>query len=116
MSARCGLITGSSRTCRARPRSRARESLRSGTRPFSPKESDAGETETPQTPAKPTPPAPTGILTFRTEQIYIASADGSNVKAVTENEGLIYFFYAWSPDSSMLAALATTSREWRYQE
>lgn len=81
-----------------------------------PEESEAAETETPGTPAAPTPPAPSGILTFRTEQIYIASADGTGVKAVTENEGLIYFFYAWSPDSSMLAALATTSREWRYQE
>jgi len=81
-----------------------------------PEESEDAEAESPQTPSAPTPPAPTGILTFRTEQIYIASADGSGVKAVTENEGLIYFFYAWSPDSSMLAALATTSREWRYQE
>src|SRR5205085_11551401 len=35
-------------------------------------------------------------------------------KALTENEGLIYFYYAWSPDSSMLAALATTAREWKY--
>ena len=62
----------------------------------------------------PTPAAPTGILTFRTEQIYICNADGSGVKAVTENEGLIYFYYAWSPDSTMLAALAATSREWKY--
>ncbi|MEQ1921636.1 MAG: hypothetical protein ABL952_03920 [Pyrinomonadaceae bacterium] len=62
----------------------------------------------------PTPPAPTGILTFRTEQIYICNADGSGVKPITENEGLIYFYYAWSPDSTMLAALAATSREWRY--
>jgi len=81
-----------------------------------PEESESAEAETPQTPTRPTPPAPAGILTFRTEQIYIAAADGNGVKAVTENEGLIYFFYAWSPDSSMLAALATTSREWRYQE
>ena len=80
-------------------------------------DTDAGlETENPLTPAAPTPAAPTGILTFRTEQIYIGAADGSGVKAVTENEGLIYFYYAWSPDSSMLAALATTSREWKYQE
>ncbi len=64
--------------------------------------------------AAPTPAAPTGILTFRTEQIYICNADGSGVKPVTENEGLIYFYYAWSPDSTMLAALAATSREWKY--
>jgi hypothetical protein len=64
----------------------------------------------------PTPLAPTGILTFRTEQLYICEAEGTGIKALTQNEGLIYFYYAWSPDSSMLAALATTSREWRYQE
>ena len=67
-------------------------------------------------PAAPTPAAPTGILTFRTEQIYTCLADGSGVKAITENEGLIYFYYAWSPDSTMLVALAATSREWRYLE
>lgn len=64
----------------------------------------------------PTPLPPTGILTFRTEQIYIGGADGSNVRPLTENEGLIYFYYAWSPDSTMLAALATTSREWKYMD
>jgi WD40-like Beta Propeller Repeat len=64
----------------------------------------------------PTPAAPTGILTFRTEQIYICDAEGTAVKALTQNDGLIYFYYVWSPDSTMLAALAATSREWRYQE
>ncbi len=62
----------------------------------------------------PTPAAPTGILTFRTEQIYICNADGDGAKAVTQNEGLIYFYYVWSPDSTMLAALAAKSIEWRY--
>lgn len=61
-----------------------------------------------------TPAAPTGILTFRTEQIYICNADGDGAKAITQNEGLIYFYYVWSPDSSMLAALASKSIEWRY--
>ncbi len=64
----------------------------------------------------PTPPAPTGILTFRSEQIYTCNADGGALKPLTQNEGLIYFYYVWSPDSSMLAALATTAREWRYLE
>lgn len=64
----------------------------------------------------PTLAAPTGILTFRTEQIYICAADGTGLKAITENEGLIYFYYAWSPDSTMLVALAATAREWRYLE
>jgi hypothetical protein len=66
--------------------------------------------------AGPTPAGPSGILAFRTEQIYIANADGSGVKALTENEGLKYFYYVWSPDSTMLAALATTRREWQVQD
>src|SRR5262249_17816772 len=74
------------------------------------------ETESPTPIPAPTPLAPTGILTFRTEQIYTCAADGTGVKALTENEGLIYFYYAWSPDSSMLAALAATSREWKILE
>lgn len=64
-------------------------------------------------PADPALAAPTGILTFRAEQIYICDADGNGAKAVTVNDGLIYFYYAWSPDSTMLAALAATSFEWR---
>ena len=74
-------------------------------------------TESTATPvAAATPAAPTGILAFRTEQIYICGADGGGVKALTQNEGLIYFYYAWSPDSSMLVSLAATAREWRYLE
>ena len=77
---------------------------------------DAGDTPTPTPAQAPTPLAPTGILTFRTEQIYICGADGGGVKPVTETEGLIYFYYTWSPDSTMLAALATTAREWKYMD
>jgi hypothetical protein len=72
------------------------------------------EGETNAVPPQPTPTAPSGILTFRTEQIYICNADGDGTKAVTENEGLIYFYYVWSPDSTMLAALAATAREWQF--
>lgn len=80
-------------------------------------EADPNDTPLPTpTPAAPTPAPPTGILTFKTEQIYICDAEGTGIKALTQNEGLIYFFFVWSPDSSMLAALASTSREWRYQE
>ncbi|MEP6945620.1 MAG: hypothetical protein ABJA02_06855 [Acidobacteriota bacterium] len=64
----------------------------------------------------PTPAAPTGILTFKTEQIYICDAEGTGIKALTQNDGLIYFYFVWSPDSTMLAALAATSREWHIQE
>lgn len=65
-------------------------------------------------PAEPTPEAPISVLTFRTEQIYICNSDGGEVKPLTQNEGLIYFYYVWSPDSAMLAALAATAREWHY--
>ena len=67
-------------------------------------------------PAVPTPEAPTGILTFRTEQLYLCNADGDGTRPITQNEGFIYFYYVWSPDSSMLAALALHFREWRELE
>jgi hypothetical protein len=73
-------------------------------------EANAAETNT----SAPTPAAPTGILIFRTEQIYISNSDGSSVKPVTQTDGLIYFYYAWAPDSSGLAALAATQREWQF--
>jgi hypothetical protein len=66
--------------------------------------------------AAPTLQAPTGILTFRTEQIYLCNADGDGARAITQNEGLIYFYYVWAPDSTALAALATKSIEWKYLE
>ena len=66
------------------------------------------------TPAAPTPAAPLGVLLFRTEQLYICNAEGDGTKPLTQNEGLIYFYYAWSPDSAMLAALAVTAREWQF--
>ena len=65
-------------------------------------------------PAAPTPAAPTGILTFRTEQIYTCNSDGAGIKPVTQNEGLIYFYYVWSPDGAMLASLAATYKEWQF--
>lgn len=64
----------------------------------------------------PTLEAPTGILTFRTEQIYLCNADGDGARAITQNEGLIYFYYVWAPDSTALAALAAKSIEWKYLE
>ena len=67
-----------------------------------------------QTPVAMSTPAPTAasILTFHTEQIYLCDTDGSGLKPVTQSEGRIYFYYVWSPDSAMLAALVTTSPEW----
>ena len=59
------------------------------------------------------PAAPAGtVLTFRTEQIYLCDAEGGGLKPLTQSEGKIYFYYVWSPDSSMLAALVTTTPEW----
>ena len=62
----------------------------------------------------PAPDAPKAVLTFRTEQLYIANRDGADVKPLTQNEGLIYFYFVWSPDSSALAAMAATFQEWNY--
>lgn len=56
-------------------------------------------------------PAP--VLTFRTEQIYLCDSNGGDLKPITQNEGLIYFYFVWAPDSSALAALAAKSTEWR---
>ncbi|MEO8648123.1 MAG: hypothetical protein ABI539_03045 [Acidobacteriota bacterium] len=75
-------------------------------------EANTNATNETQPPA-PTPAPPAGVLTFRTEQIYLCNAEGGDVKPVTQNEGLMYFYYVWSPDSSMLAALAATAREWQ---
>src|SRR5439155_6545372 len=61
----------------------------------------------------PTPTAPAAVLAFRTEQIYLCDADGDQLRPLTQSEGKIYFYYVWSPDSSMLAALVTTSPEWK---
>jgi hypothetical protein len=77
---------------------------------------DANAEATPTTEATPlappTPLSPTGILTFRTEQIYMANADGSIIRPVTQTEGLKYYYLTWAPDSSMLAAMAATEFEW----
>jgi hypothetical protein len=57
-------------------------------------------------------PTPAMLLTFRTAQIYVCNREGLEIKPLTQEEGKIYFYFAWSPDSSMLAALATSWREW----
>lgn len=62
----------------------------------------------------PSTEAPKAVLTFRTEQIYLSNREGSDVKPLTQNEGLIYFYFVWSPDSSALAAMAVTFQEWNY--
>lgn len=52
------------------------------------------------------------VQTFSTEQIYVCNRDGFDLKPITTRDGLIYFYLAWSPDSSGLAALACTEKEW----
>lgn len=78
-------------------------------------DSNANVENTNSAPINPTPQIepPKAVLTLRTQQIYICGADGEDVKLLTQNEGLIYFYFVWSPDSSMLAALASTYQEWQ---
>lgn len=77
---------------------------------------NANPEPTPELPAQtePTPPSAQSVLTFRTEQIYLCNSEGLDLKPITQNEGLIYYFMVWSPDSAMLAAMAATYQEWRY--
>ena len=65
-------------------------------------------------PALPAVETPKVVLTFRTEQIYICNREGADIKPITQNEGLIYFYFVWSPDSSALGALAATYQEWNF--
>ena len=59
---------------------------------------------------------PSQVLTFRTEQIYICNGDGGDLKPLTQNEGYRYFYFVWSPDSSMLVSLVSTWREFDYMD
>jgi hypothetical protein len=72
-------------------------------------EVNATEQPAPTTTATIEPAAP--VIAFRTEQIYLCDAEGTGLKPLTQSEGRIYFYYVWSPDSSMLAALVATSPE-----
>ncbi len=61
-----------------------------------------------------TPEPPASVLTFRTEQLYLSNADGGDLKPITQNQGLIYFYFAWAPDSAALVTLAATYPEWDF--
>lgn len=56
------------------------------------------------------------IASFNTEQIYICNRDGYDLKPLTVREGLIYFYFAWAPDSHALVALACKEDEWNERE
>lgn len=59
---------------------------------------------------------PKPVLTFRTEQIYICTSEGDGLKPLTQNEGFVYFYFVWAPDSSALVSLAATWKEWKFLE
>lgn len=56
------------------------------------------------------------VASFNTEQIYICNRDGDDLKPLTSREGLIYFYFVWSPDGSAMAAMACKEDEWNARE
>ena len=56
------------------------------------------------------------VASFNTEQIYICNRDGYDLKPLTSRDGLIYFYFAWSPDGHAMAALACKEDEWNARE
>ena len=73
----------------------------------------------PESSPVPTPsvaPAFPAVSVFNTEQIYICNRDGFDLRPLTSREGLIYFYFAWAPDSLALVALACTESEWDARE
>jgi len=56
------------------------------------------------------------VAAFQTEQIYVCNRDGYDLKPITSREGLIYFAFAWAPDSHALVALACKEAEWDARE
>lgn len=74
-----------------------------------------GELPSPQPTASIAPLFPP-VASFQTEQIYICNRDGYDLKPLTIREGLIYFYFAWSPDSSAMVALACKEDEWNARE
>lgn len=56
------------------------------------------------------------VASYTTEQIYISNRDGYDLKPLTAREGLIYFYFAWSPDAHSLVALACKEDEWTQRE
>jgi len=61
-------------------------------------------------------PAFPSVPVFATEQIYVCNRDGLDLRPLTTREGLIYFYFAWAPDSHALVALACKEEEWDSRE
>jgi hypothetical protein len=76
------------------------------------------ETTMPEGPL-PTPsvaPSFGAVPVYDTEQIYICNRDGFELRPLTTRNGLIYFYFAWSPDNHALVALACREDEWEVRE
>lgn len=61
-------------------------------------------------------PAFPPVAAFNTEQIYISNRDGYDLRPFTSREGLIYFYFAWAPDTHAMVALACKEDEWNARE
>jgi hypothetical protein len=75
----------------------------------------------PESTASPVPSPSIGpvfapVASFNTEQIYICNRDGYDLQPLTSREGLIYFYFVWSPDGGTMAALACKEDEWNERE
>jgi hypothetical protein len=87
---------------------------------------DAPPEEQPPPDPNASPPDPNAVATvaplfapvpvFNTEQIYVCNRDGYDLRSLTTREGLLYFYFAWAPDSHALAALACREDEWEARE
>ncbi|MFN2455782.1 MAG: hypothetical protein ABR577_16350 [Pyrinomonadaceae bacterium] len=56
------------------------------------------------------------VAVFKTEQVYVCTRDGFDLKPLTTREGLIYFHLSWAPDAHAIAALACKENEWDARE
>ena len=83
--------------------------------PTPPTQLDPGPTPSP-VPSPSIGPMFPPVASFNTEQIYICNRDGEDLKPLTSRDGLIYFYFVWAPDGSVLAALACKEDEWNARE
>ena len=87
--------------------------------PRPPSLDNAASSPAPESSVAPSPSpvaASNNVLTFRTEQIYLINRDGGELKPLTQTDGLIYFNFVWSPDSTMICALGCKENEWNILE